>query len=1312
VKEGGVVTEFKIRKQITEDADEKGSSDTVYILCLDESGSMRGRPFEYLREAYKSFLAGLEDNTGSLKRVTVINFDDQARFISGPEPVPIADAPKDLPFRGSSTNFYNPMLLVGQVMSLPSCANSNFNVLFMTDGDGQGPGNLVVDYTAKYGPRYVQNVVGLGYNVNATLMQTLTAGGGTYRHAQTGSDLIHIFDSIAVDSKLAASPVWLWFEKKGTPEQLWKYTAEGCLENQLNHQVLDAEYANLITRPKNSGKDQEWVFTKEGYVISSSRFLLPLDPPKKEKETEVSSDVAKDPNPPPTVSQKPLVTLNNSEKEELQKQLQEIEVQITSSDKTVHTMLILEAVSCLSSMLVNHKKEAISAVGMTIKGAFKSVMMRKLDQDLLNGVCKCISAGFEVYKHYSAEKQFTMIQQVKCPRQLSDPIWMTYEQLVITSQSMEAVDGNWLLSANYISHLWKSAQLAIRTFPQNQQQSLRMLTACIQGDGCVVGINKLLRKATKNRTPSRSHVGNILTSTILDGESLTDTLRQVMMEAMGEMLESVEKIALQEAYECLDLLRKPLIQTFQEQGHLATISKEVLSTLRYITNSLKSFQTWKECFEKSIQKVLKHIKGILKLLETMLHYVNIFHITITPKEVEERITEIFANCHFNSLSFVPTLKILLYPPRGRGGGGGRGGGESSSSSKLPDPIKDEIDQVIVMINLLKRIFIESEKSLKYLITIFTKFSFTIQQNDLENYIKYKEKEQSSSIVSRTSNFFTKKPINPLSHLQSLLMSLPEYIQTTLTAQATLESKCSFFRFGIEIIYKVDDLFYLTSQIPLDQLKELQALRDHAEAYIENTLKGTVQMMMTDLKNIFDPVIFGTGWWTSISEVWGLCSFSDAMGALRHALPTLIGPGQFPERVEEISLITILELEIAIDSLWQCYSIGPSSSTAVATSPPSDSDSASSGQQQQQQISDELKRLIDGMRVTISQAKASSTNTNIQLLLSQELHREKVKYSLQETWQVIEDDVMLKNMEAFYSQESLRQITKKSRDHKELSQLTGFIDTVHHSIAENQSVERIAVAQEACQELMTGQSGVAGIGRSLMIQLSNLKRQMELSIDELTEMIIVADPRWGMEYRSGTPQSQDLAIGLSCQKFTRITPVYIPRSQYYTPNGSNTYNNYYFQTSGQQQQQQQQQQPPPQPQPQQPQQQPQGTCPVCGVERCPACGGTPSHPMPPHPPINPNPNLNPSPIPGHRPRRRRPASAGSSRSRSNLNRATEETGGGMYLPTNTLGGTSFGQANRFQTPQREVCPPSLPHLLPNSPLHRPPQLLKPDTTTAR
>lgn len=78
----------------------------VFIMCLDESGSMSGEPFEQLRRAYANFLARrTADQGGDQDRIAVIMFGSSARFHgSSAEPVNIRSAPSSLDYKGEICN--------------------------------------------------------------------------------------------------------------------------------------------------------------------------------------------------------------------------------------------------------------------------------------------------------------------------------------------------------------------------------------------------------------------------------------------------------------------------------------------------------------------------------------------------------------------------------------------------------------------------------------------------------------------------------------------------------------------------------------------------------------------------------------------------------------------------------------------------------------------------------------------------------------------------------------------------------------------------------------------------------------------------------------------------------------------------------------------------------------------------------------------------------------------------------------------------------------------------------------------------------
>lgn len=180
--------------------------EVVYILCLDESTSMRtwfssSSPFSFLQKSYRKFLHKLrEHDQGTNKRIAIINFSSKARWVCGPEPVTINRAPNDLTSTGKGTDFYEPLNFLGNVLAHPSCSHSKFVVIFMTDGRGKDPGDIVLNYARRYPQRYVMHSVGFGTQVDASVLRALTAGGGRYFETLDGDQLIQAFQNIAADS--------------------------------------------------------------------------------------------------------------------------------------------------------------------------------------------------------------------------------------------------------------------------------------------------------------------------------------------------------------------------------------------------------------------------------------------------------------------------------------------------------------------------------------------------------------------------------------------------------------------------------------------------------------------------------------------------------------------------------------------------------------------------------------------------------------------------------------------------------------------------------------------------------------------------------------------------------------------------------------------------------------------------------------------------------------------------------------------------------------------------------------------------------
>jgi len=118
-----------------------------------------------------------------------------------------------------------------------------------------------------------------------------------------------------------------------------------------------------------------------------------------------------------------------------------LEVLRNIPSNSVLSKLIHEAVSTLKALLVDTKSAAVSATMTTLFGAVKSVVNRSIDPDLIDGLKKGIMAGFDMYKHCSAEKQLSLTKLLS-PASIS----VEYDDLVKSSKVFMSVDGNWYIS--------------------------------------------------------------------------------------------------------------------------------------------------------------------------------------------------------------------------------------------------------------------------------------------------------------------------------------------------------------------------------------------------------------------------------------------------------------------------------------------------------------------------------------------------------------------------------------------------------------------------------------------------------------------------------------------------------------------------------------------------------------------------------------------------------------------------------------------------------------------------------------------------
>jgi len=173
-------------------------------LCLDDSGSMRGRPWSELTVAVKSFIAKRLDyfhaesiNPGDT--VTIINYSTNAKVMC--RNIPINGSPeKYMQFRGGGTSFKAGLSTVYN--ELKSLENTKIPVLlFMSDGgsfDGNCEMELISKEFSKAGIKIF--TIGFGSECNKKKLEDLALiGGGKFFFGVNGLALKSEFETISTE---------------------------------------------------------------------------------------------------------------------------------------------------------------------------------------------------------------------------------------------------------------------------------------------------------------------------------------------------------------------------------------------------------------------------------------------------------------------------------------------------------------------------------------------------------------------------------------------------------------------------------------------------------------------------------------------------------------------------------------------------------------------------------------------------------------------------------------------------------------------------------------------------------------------------------------------------------------------------------------------------------------------------------------------------------------------------------------------------------------------------------------------------------
>ena len=341
-----------------------------------------------------------------------------------------------------------------------------------------------------------------------------------------------------------------------------------------------------------------------------------------------------------------LMNMSPSNRKEKHAQLSLILKTLSSmGESTVTSKVIIEVSAMMSEVMTDHTKEVVASGALIMVGAVKSILTMKVDEDLIKGLTRGAVAAFEVFLHMKATERLDLLVQVSPQRAPTEPL-LPLSKLKAASETMAKATGNWLVACQYLNTLSKVSFVAFQNLlsekPSIHHECLRLLQAAIVGGQGVIGIVPLLKKHSQKPQPNKA---DFLLNTICNAESLSGMLQSAASEALGELMESIEKISedvfnslRQSASEFLEHVnrvkkskarlidasskveRDAIISNYPKMSHKLGI----LRKLKLMLNGLLDLEEWMYLFERSISKVQGHLTGLKGAISAVVHFFNLF----------------------------------------------------------------------------------------------------------------------------------------------------------------------------------------------------------------------------------------------------------------------------------------------------------------------------------------------------------------------------------------------------------------------------------------------------------------------------------------------------------------------------------------------------------------------------------------------------------------------------------------------------------------------------------------------------------------
>ena len=308
--------------------------------------------------------------------------------------------------------------------------------------------------------------------------------------------------------------------------------------------------------------------------------------------------------------------------------------------------LARETIDSLDGLLSEWKQEAIIAAGTLVVGAVKSIATWKVDESLIKGFSRGISAGWSYYKQLKGKERLLLLCEVS-PSMSGIGESPQFKELVSLTTKVSKSEGNWIVESSWVMELHRNASRTLdllellsmqeqgnkdtqdedeATMEQEElnevrQNLLKCLAAVLGSDRNVKGLTRMvtsIRKPMKAGSKAYVFVG-----ALLDCDSLLNCGRQAADELMGEIEESMRTCWLAKIGEFSRTdwqreLDKAMTKDLELAESLLRDSQARRSTS--YDSIKKAHSGIKEGFEKFTFRVLPLIQGLESVIQTSIDH--------------------------------------------------------------------------------------------------------------------------------------------------------------------------------------------------------------------------------------------------------------------------------------------------------------------------------------------------------------------------------------------------------------------------------------------------------------------------------------------------------------------------------------------------------------------------------------------------------------------------------------------------------------------------------------------------------------------